>query len=231
MEKEKTTNIRKSYENHIESKETVDAVFEIIEKEQPELMDLYVSESGKFLTDTFTYLKDMYDVPFKYRRDLFIHYFGKKKIDIANKWFKKTIRNDNTYNQHLTGHILNLANAVVNEQKRRFFVEPVKKFGKNELKELAYIIQETYNQLYKVCPLKMSEFCVGITDKDNLEERIRNEHNVPLNGFVYSMELVNSEYAQTIMEYFIQTEDMRVSSFNNEGEYVYFYRVENLTTE
>lgn len=230
MENIRLQEIKNAYKKHIVHSDNVDAIFEIIEREQPELMDTYISESGKFITDTFTYLNDMYSVPKKYRQDLFLYYFGSKKSDISKKWFKKTIRHDKTYHHHLTSHILCLAIAVINEQKRRFGVSPVKTIEVSDEKKVDYAVKEAINRLLSVHPHKMSDFCVGITHKENIYNRLHNDHNVPLLGFKYYVEMTNEYTSDLVKEYFVRR-GMRVANFKDEGRCVYFYRVENLTTE
>ena len=90
------------------------------------MIDYFVSESGKFLTESFTFLKEMENVPQMYRERLFNSFYGTKKTDLTNKWFKHLYKFDETYDKHLTSHVLCLLRGFINEQKRKYNVENVK---------------------------------------------------------------------------------------------------------
>ena len=121
---EELKNIFKKYVLHTN---TVDVIDDILNKECDEKWaDLFVSESGKFLTDSFTFLKEMENVPQMYRETLFNDFYGSKKTDLTKKWFRKLLKNDNTFNKHLSSHVLCLMRGFINEQKRKYGIENVK---------------------------------------------------------------------------------------------------------
>lgn len=121
---EEVKNVLKKYIRHTDN---VDVTFEIMEKEcNKDMTKIFVSECGKFLTDSFTFLSEMDDVPRTYRERLFQSFYGKEKKDLNNKWFKKLFRNDKTYAKHLSSHVSCLMCAFVNEQKRIYGIDNVK---------------------------------------------------------------------------------------------------------
>ena len=121
---EEVKNVFKKYVLHTNN---VDVIDDILNKECDEKwIDLFVSESGKFLTDSFTFLKEMENVPQMYRERLFNSFYGTRKTDLTKKWFKTLIKNDNTFDKHLSSHVLCLMRGFINEQKRKYNVENVK---------------------------------------------------------------------------------------------------------
>ena len=105
----------------------VDVICDIITNECGDYMKkIFVSETGKFLTDSFTFLKEMDNVPQCYRERLFNSFFGSKKTQYPKKWYKKLFRNDRTHSQHLSTHVNCLMTAFINEQKRKYGIENVK---------------------------------------------------------------------------------------------------------
>lgn len=121
---EEVKNVFKKYVLHTNN---VDVIDDILNKECDEKwVDLFVSESGKFLTDSFTFLKEMENVPQMYRERLFNSFYGTRKTDLTKKWFKTLIKNDKTFDKHLSSHILCLMRGFINEQKRKYNIENVK---------------------------------------------------------------------------------------------------------
>lgn len=100
---------------------------DILNKEcDKQMLDTFVSESGKFLTESFTFLKEMKDVPQMYRERLFNSFYGTRKTDLTKRWFKALTKNDNTFDKHLSSHVLCLMRGFINEQKRKYNVTNVK---------------------------------------------------------------------------------------------------------
>lgn len=121
---EEVKNVFKKYVLHTNN---VDVIDDILNKECDEKwVDLFVSESGKFLTDSFTFLKEMENVPQMYRERLFNSFYGTRKTDLTKKWFKTLFKNDNTFDKHLSSHVLCLMRGFINEQKRKYGIENVK---------------------------------------------------------------------------------------------------------
>lgn len=105
----------------------MDVIEDILAKEcSDEMVNTFVSESGKFLTDSFTFLKEMENVPQMYRERLFNSFYGSKKTDLTKKWFKTLFKNDNTFDKHLSSHVLCIMRGFINEQKRKYHIENVK---------------------------------------------------------------------------------------------------------
>lgn len=102
-------------------------ILDILAKEcGDEMTNIFVSESGKFLTDSFTFLKEMKNVPQMYRERLFNSFYGTKKTDLTKKWFKTLFKNDSTFDKHLSSHVFCLMRGFINEQKRKYGIENVK---------------------------------------------------------------------------------------------------------
>ena len=121
---EETKNTFKKYVLHTNNVEVID---DILNNEcDKDMIDTFVSESGQFLTESFTFLKEMENVPQKYREMLFNAFYGARKTDLTKKWFKKLMKNDDSFNKHLSSHILCLMRGFINEQKRKYNVENVK---------------------------------------------------------------------------------------------------------
>lgn len=127
MENNKFEEVKNVFNKYVLHTNNVDVIEDILNKECDEkLVDLFVSESGKFLTDSFTFLKEMENVPQMYRERLFNSFYGTRKTDLTKKWFKTLFKNDNTFDKHLSSHILCLMRGFINEQKRKYNVENVK---------------------------------------------------------------------------------------------------------
>jgi hypothetical protein len=128
MKKSKFEEVKNVFEKYVVNSNNMDVIEDILNKECNEKwVDLFVSESGKFLTDSFTFLKEMENVPQMYRERLFNSFYGSKKTDLTKKWFKTLFKNDNTFNKHLSSHVLCLMRGFINEQKRKYDVENVKR--------------------------------------------------------------------------------------------------------
>jgi hypothetical protein len=121
---EESKNVLKKY---VLKTTNVDVIADIIANECGDYMKkIFVSETGKFLTDSFTFLKEMDNVPQCYRERLFNSFFGRKKSEYSKKWYKKIFRNDRTHCKHLSTHVNCLMAAFINEQKRKYGIENVK---------------------------------------------------------------------------------------------------------
>jgi hypothetical protein len=121
---EEVKNVFKKYVLHTNN---VDVIDYILNKEcDKNMVDTFVSESGTFLTESFTFLKEMENVPQMYRERLFNSFYGSRKTDLTKKWFKTLTKNDNTFDKHLSSHVLCLMRGFINEQKRKYNVENVK---------------------------------------------------------------------------------------------------------
>lgn len=119
--------VKKVFEKYIIKSDNIYVIEDILAKEcSDEMVNIFISESGQFLTDSFTFLKEMDNVPHMYRERLFNSFYGTKKTDIENKWFKKLFRIDKTYNKRLSSHVLCLMRGFINEQKRKYCIENVK---------------------------------------------------------------------------------------------------------
>lgn len=127
MEKSNFDEVKDTFKKYVIHSNNMDVIEDILNKEcDKDMIDTFVSESGKFLTDSFTFLKDMRLVPYVYRERLFNSFYGSKKTDLSKKWFKKLLKNDNTHNRHLSSHVMCLMRGFINEQKRKFGIENVK---------------------------------------------------------------------------------------------------------
>lgn len=127
MEKNKFEEVRDTFKKYVVNSNNMDVIEDILAKEcSEEMANTFVSESGKFLTDSFTFLKEMENVPQMYRERLFNSFYGPKKTDLAKKWFKTLFKKDNTFDKHLSSHVLCLMRGFINEQKRKYHIENVK---------------------------------------------------------------------------------------------------------
>ena len=127
MKKDKFEEVKNVFKKYVVNSNNMDVIEDILNKECNEKwVDLFVSESGKFLTDSFTFLKEMENVPQIYRERLFNSFYGSKKTDLTKKWFKTLFKNDNTFGKHLSSHVLCLMRGFINEQKRKYHIENVK---------------------------------------------------------------------------------------------------------
>ena len=126
MDKSNFEELKKVFNKYV-IKSNIAVVEDILEKEcDDNSCELFLSECGKFLTDSFTFLKKMNEVPQMYRERLFNSFYGTRKTDITKKWFIKTFKNDNTNNKRLTSHILCLIRGFINEQKRTYELDNIK---------------------------------------------------------------------------------------------------------
>lgn len=127
MKKNNFEEVRDTFKKYVVNSTNMDVIEDILAKEcSDEMVNTFVSESGKFLTDSFTFLKEMENAPQMYRERLFNSFYGSKKTDLTKKWFKTLIKNDNTFDKHLSSHVLCLMRGFINEQKRKFHIENVK---------------------------------------------------------------------------------------------------------
>ena len=127
MKKNNFEEVRDTFKKYVVNSNNVNVIEDILNKECNEKwVDLFVSESGKFLTDSFTFLKEMENVPQMYRERLFNSFYGSKKTDLSKKWFKTLFKNDDTFDKHLSSHVLCLMRGFINEQKRKYGIENVK---------------------------------------------------------------------------------------------------------
>jgi len=127
MENNRFEEVKNVFEKYVVNSNNMDVIEDILNKECNEKwVDLFVSESGKFLTDSFTFLKEMENVPQMYRERLFNSFYGSKKTDLTKKWFKTLFKNDKTFCKHLSSHVLCLMRGFINEQKRKYHIENVK---------------------------------------------------------------------------------------------------------
>ena len=119
--------VKNTFKKYVLHTNNVDVIDDILTNECDDgMIDIFVSESGKFLTDSFTFLKEMENVPQMYRERLFNSFYGSRKNDIKKRWFNKLLREDSTYDRHLSSHVLCLVRGFINEQKRKYNVENVK---------------------------------------------------------------------------------------------------------
>lgn len=161
MENKSFVELKKVFDKYVR-KSSIDVIGEIIENESPNLLDKFVKECGTFLTDTFTFVKEMNNVPIRYRETLFKAFFGNKKTDISKKWFKTTFRNDTTYEKHLSGHINCLAIGLINELKRKYGILNVKYLPKNVIIEIDGIRHQLIedNETNRPCDIcSLSDLC------------------------------------------------------------------------
>ena len=122
---------KKVFEKYVSNSDNIVVIEDILYKEcSDEMIDTFVTESGQFLTDSFTFLKEMENVPQKYKERLFNSFYGAKKIELKDKWFKKLFKNDETYNKRLSSHVMCLMRGFINEQKRKYTVQNVKSLKK-----------------------------------------------------------------------------------------------------
>ena len=127
MKKSNFEEVRDTFKKYVVNSNNMDVIDDILAKEcSDEMANTFVSESGKFLTDSFTFLKEMENVPQMYRERLFNSFYGTRKTDLTKKWFKTLIKNDNTFCKHLSSHVLCLMRGFINEQKRKYHIENVK---------------------------------------------------------------------------------------------------------
>ena len=95
MKKNKFEGVRDTFKKYVVNSANMDVIEDILAKEcSDEMANTFVSESGKFLTDSFTFLKEMENVPQIYRERLFNSFYGSKKTDLTKKWFKTLFKND-----------------------------------------------------------------------------------------------------------------------------------------
>lgn len=127
MKKNKYEELKNVFKKYVLLTKNVEVIEDILIKEcDRKMFDTFVSESGKFLTDSFTFLKEMENVPQMYRERLFNSFYGTRKTDLTKKWFKTLVKNDNTFDKHLSSHVLCLMRGFINEQKRKYNIENVK---------------------------------------------------------------------------------------------------------
>ena len=127
MENNRFEELKTVFKKYVRNTDNVTVIEDILAKEcSDEMVNTFVSESGKFLTDSFTFLKEMENVPQMYRERLFNSFYGSKKTDLSKKWFKTLFKNDNTFDKHLSSHVLCLMRGFINEQKRKYHIENVK---------------------------------------------------------------------------------------------------------
>lgn len=127
MKKNNFEEVRDTFKKYVVNSNNMDVIEDILAKEcSDEMVNTFVSESGKFLTDSFTFLKEMENVPQMYRERLFNSFYGSKKTDLTKKWFKALFKNDNTFDKHLSSHVLCIMRGFINEQKRKYHIENVK---------------------------------------------------------------------------------------------------------
>lgn len=127
MENNRFEELKTVFNKNVRNTDNVTVIEDILIKEcDRKTFDTFVSESGKFLTDSFTFLKEMENVPQMYRERLFNSFYGTRKTDLTKKWFKTLVKNDNTFDKHLSSHVLCLMRGFINEQKRKYNVENVK---------------------------------------------------------------------------------------------------------
>lgn len=127
MENNKFEEVKNVFKKYVVNSNNMDVIEDILNKECNEKwVDLFVSESGKFPTDSFTFLKEMENVPQMYRERLFNSFYGSKKTDLTKKWFKTLFKNDSTFDKHLSSHVFCLMRGFINKQKRKYGIENVK---------------------------------------------------------------------------------------------------------
>lgn len=127
MENNRFEELKTVFNKNVRNTDNVTVIEDILIKEcDRKMFDTFVSESGKFLTDSFTFLKEMENVPQMYRERLFNSFYGTRKTDLTKKWFKTLVKNDNTFDKHLSSHVLCLMRGFINEQKRKYNIENVK---------------------------------------------------------------------------------------------------------
>lgn len=127
MKKNNFEEVRDTFKKYVVNSNNMDVIEDILAKEcSDEMVNTFVSESGKFLTDSFTFLKEMENVPQMYRERLFNSFYGSKKTDLTKKWFNTLFKNDNTFDKHLSSHVLCIMRGFINEQKRKYHIENVK---------------------------------------------------------------------------------------------------------
>ena len=127
MENNKFEEVKNVFKKYVLHTNNMDVIEDILVKEcSDEMVNTFVSESGKFLTDSFTFLKEMKNVPQMYRERLFNSFYGSKKTDLTKKGFKTLFKNDNTFDKHLSSHVLCIMRGFINEQKRKYHIENVK---------------------------------------------------------------------------------------------------------
>ena len=94
MKKNKFEDVKNTFKKYVVKSNNMDVIEDILTKECDEKMvNTFVSESGKFLTDSFTFLKQMENVPQMYRERLLNSFYGEKKLDLTKKWYFKTFKN------------------------------------------------------------------------------------------------------------------------------------------
>lgn len=127
MKKNNFEEVRDTFKKYVVNSNNMDVIEDILAKEcSDEMVNTFVSESGKFLTDSFTFLKEMKNVPQMYRERLFNSFYGTKKTDLSKKWFKTLFKNDDTFDKRLSSHAMCLMRGFINEQKRKYGIENVK---------------------------------------------------------------------------------------------------------
>ena len=127
MKKNNFEEVRDTFKKYVINSNNMDVIEDILAKEcSDEIVNTFVSESGKFLTDSFTFLKEMGNVPQMYRERLFNSFYGAKKTELEKKWYKKLFRYDTSFDKHLSSHVSCLMRGFINEQKRKYGIENVK---------------------------------------------------------------------------------------------------------
>jgi hypothetical protein len=127
MKDNKFEELKTVFNKNVRNTDNVTVIEDILNKEcDGKMLDIFVSESGKFLTDSFTFLKEMENVPQMYRERLFNSFYGSKKTELEKKWYKKLFRHDTSFDRHLSSHVLCLMRGFINEQKRNYGIENVK---------------------------------------------------------------------------------------------------------
>lgn len=79
----KFQDLKKVFKKYVLHTDNMDVIEDILVKEcKPGMFDYFTRESGKFLTDSFTFLKEMENVPQMYRERLFNSFYGSRKSDL-----------------------------------------------------------------------------------------------------------------------------------------------------
>jgi hypothetical protein len=115
MKKNNFEEVRDTFKKYVVNSNNMDVIEDILAKEcSDEMVNTFVSEGGKFLTDSFTFLKEMENVPQMYRERLFNSFYGSKKTELEKKWFKKLFRHDTSFDRHLSTHVCCLMRGFIN---------------------------------------------------------------------------------------------------------------------
>ena len=69
--------LKNVFKKYVLLTKNVEVIEDILIKEcDKKMLDTFVSESGQFLTESFTFLKEMKNVPQMYRETLFNDFYG-----------------------------------------------------------------------------------------------------------------------------------------------------------